>query len=89
MLIKTTLLCGALLVTACANVGNGSADINDCRKIAYGSHSDALGNDSETRFSQCKAKKQAMRADENTQETTFIWLEFFLHLFVPSDPSNT
>jgi hypothetical protein len=88
ILIKATLLCGVLLVTSCANVGNESADITECRKIAYGSHSDSLGNDAEAIFSQCKAKKNALRAEANEKETTFVWAEFFLGLFVSSDSPN-
>ncbi|KGJ86776.1 hypothetical protein [Colwellia psychrerythraea] len=86
--VKTALLCAVFLVTSCASVGNESADINDCRKIAYGDHYELLGNDANVIFSQCKVKKDALRADANKKETTFIWVEFFLDLFVPSNSPN-
>ncbi|AAZ28324.1 hypothetical protein [Colwellia psychrerythraea] len=83
--IKATLLCAVFLVTSCASVGNESADINECRKIAYGNQNDSLSNDADAIFSQCQAKKDALRADANKKETTFIWVEFLLDLFVPSN----
>lgn len=83
--IKATLLCALFLVTSCASVGNESADINECRKIAYGNHNDSLTADADAIFSQCKAKKDALRADANKKETTFIWIDFFLDLFVANN----
>jgi hypothetical protein len=80
--IKAALLCSLFIITSCASVGNESADINECRKIAYGKHNDSLTADADAIFSQCKAKRDALRAKANKKETTFIWVEFFLDLFV-------
>ena len=83
--IKAALLCALFLTTSCASVGNESADINECRKIAYGKHNDSFTADADAIFSQCKAKKDALRAKDKKKETTFIWVEFFLDLFVDSN----
>ncbi|TWX65997.1 hypothetical protein ESZ36_17015 [Colwellia demingiae] len=86
--IKIILLCAVFLVTSCASVGNESDDINECRELAYSNHNDSLNNDDDAIFSQCKAKKDVLRADASKKETTFIWVEFFLDLFVPSNSPN-
>jgi len=83
--IKAALLCALFIITSCASVGNESADVNECRKIAYGKHNDSLTADADAIFSQCKAKKNALRAKANKKETTFIWVEFFLDLFLDSN----
>ena len=83
--INATLLCAVFLVTSCASVGNESAAVNECRKIAYGSNNDALDSSADAIFSQCKSQKEALRADANKKETTFTWIEFFLDLFVPDN----
>jgi len=83
--IKAALLCVLFIITSCASVGNEPADINECRKIAYGKHNDSLTADAGAIYSQCKAKKDALRAKANKKETTFIWVEFFLDLFVDSN----
>lgn len=86
--IKTTLFCVVFLLTSCANVGNESDDISECRKLAYGNQNDSLNNDDDAIFYRCQAKKDVLRADANKKETTFIWVEFFLDLFGPSNSPN-
>ena len=83
--IKATLLCAVFLVSSCASVANESDDINECRELAYGNHNDSLTADADAIFSQCKAKKDSLRAEANKKETTFIWIDFFLDLFVASN----
>jgi hypothetical protein len=85
---NAALFCAVFFVTSCANVGNETADINDCRNMAYANPNDSVGNSDYAKFSQCKAEKNALRADENNKETAFIWVEFFVDLFAPSDSAN-
>lgn len=83
---KAIVLVTACLITSCAIQGSESADISECRKIAYGNHSDTLKPNAEQVFSQCSAEKKALRAKANSEETTAIWLEFLFELF--AEPSS-
>jgi hypothetical protein len=86
--IKAILLCASLLISSCASVGDESADINECRKIAYGKQNNPSANSADAIYSKCKSKNDALRASANKRETTFIWIEFVLNLFVPNNSPN-
>ena len=86
--IKVFLLCASFLISSCASVGDESADINECRKIAYGKLNNPAANSADTIYSKCKSKKDALRASANKEETIFIWIEFLWNLFVPSNSPN-
>jgi hypothetical protein len=87
--IRIIILIGALsLVTACANLGDKSADTDDCREIAYSKQNESIRSSADNTFSQCQRQKDALREDVNSQESTFLWVEFFLDLFVSSHSAN-
>jgi hypothetical protein len=86
--IKVFLLCASFLISSCASVGDESADINECRKIAYGKQNNPSANSADAIYSKCISKKDALRASANNVETTFIWIEFFLYIFFTYNSTN-
>lgn len=77
-----------LLISACSNNINESADLNECREVAYGSHNDAIANNSDGIFSECSSKKEALRAEAQKKENVDNWFDFLEVLFGLGKSSN-
>lgn len=86
--MKVILIFGVLLMTSCANMGDKSADTQECREHAYGKNNETLGGSVDTIFCQCLRKKAAMRAEANKRENAHAWLDFFGEVFFSSKSAN-
>lgn len=86
--VRVTVLTSVLIISSCASVANESADVKDCRETAYGKPGASLRQNADAVFAECNAKRAAMKAEAESQETALIWFEFLLDLFVPVTAKN-
>ncbi|TKB46371.1 hypothetical protein [Thalassotalea mangrovi] len=75
------------LILACAAIGDNSADIDECRAIAYTS-SDDSGHGAVATFDSCMAVKDKQRKEHQRQETMQLWANYFFDLIIDNDEED-